>query len=134
MKIDNRDIYEQIGNAFYAVAADQHIKPLEVAELKFLISRDWLPRNSDSGASNEAHCIFLAMDALQANNTSSAEAFKEVEKFVGLHQEVFTDELRQRIVDTAGKIVKIFSKNDQVSNTHLEALRELVQVRNAIIG
>lgn len=129
MKIDNRDIYEQIGNAFHAVAADQHIKPLEVGELKFLISRDWLPRNSVPGeaASNEAHSIFLAMDALQANGVSSVEAFKDFEKFVGLHQEVFTEELKQRIVETSGKIVTIFSERDQVRNAHFEALKELFE-------
>ena len=43
MKIDNRDIFEQIGNLFYSIAADQHVKPLEVGELKALISKDWLP-------------------------------------------------------------------------------------------
>lgn len=130
MKIDIRDVYEQIGNALYAVAADQHIKPLEVAELKLLISMDWLPRNSDSGeaASNEAHCIILTMDALQANSISSVEAFKDFEKFFGLHREVFTDELRQRIVETSGRIVKIFSGSGDIPNVHFEAVKELLQV------
>jgi hypothetical protein len=131
MKVDNRDVFGQIGTLFYSVAARQHVKPLEAGELKSMISKDWLPRNlrgSDSMISDETHWIILTMDALEAEGTSAIEAFKEFSRFYMLHPEVFTKETKQRILDTAVEITKIFKADNPSDNAQVVALKELFGV------
>jgi hypothetical protein len=129
MKIDNRDIFEQIGNLLYAIAADQHVKPLQVGELKSLISKDWLPRNfSESNVSDETHCIVMTIDSLTGSNATAKEAFDEFAKFYALHQEVFSDEVKQRMLDTSVEITKFFKADNPFSNQHLVALRDLLKL------
>lgn len=128
MKVDNRDIFEQIGNLFYSIAADQHIKSLEVAELKMLISKEWLPPSSQAGEfplSEEAHSIFIAMDTMQANQNKATEAYQEFARFFGLHPEVFTTELKRNIYRTAEEIVELFKADNFKENTRLSALKDL---------
>ena len=130
MKIDNRDIFEQIGNLFYAIAANQHVKPLEIAELKLLISSDWLPRNFEKDQSiipDETHFIIFTMDTLAANGVQAQEAFNEFAKFYTIHPEVFSNELRERILKTAVDIVKIFKADNPLENTMVKALKQLVE-------
>lgn len=134
MKIDNRDLYEQIGNVFYAIAADQHVKPLEVAELKLLISKDWLPRTlagNESVVSDETHYILVTMDALEGSQASATDAFKEFSRFYANHPEVFTKEVRQRIFDTAVEITRIFEADNAFGNAHLQALENVLGLRKA---
>lgn len=133
MKTDNRDIFEQIGNLFYAVAADQHINPLEVAELKMLVTKEWLPRNfqtQEFPLSDEAHCILIAIDALQANRATAAMAFHEFSKFFSLHPEAFTSELKKNIVHTVAEIVEIFKEAGASVNTYQQALKDLFETEN----
>lgn len=135
MNIDNRDIFEQIGNAFYAVAADQHVKPLEVGELKLLISNDWLPRTAsgnDALVSDEAHSIIMVIDSLQAAQTKSSEAFKEFVSFYHKHPEVFSNDLKERIIKSARDIVKIFKADNRKPNQHFEELKNLFQMQKQI--
>lgn len=131
MNIDNRDIYEQIGNVFYAIAHDQMIKPLEIGELKFLISTEWLPRNLDSetAVSDEAHCILVTIDSLEGNNVTSDEAYRDFEKFYRLNPEVFTSGLKDRILDTASEIVRVFHEKDTSGGRHFNDLKKLFSVQ-----
>ncbi len=130
MKIDTRDVFEQIGNLFYAIAAEQHVKPLEVAELKLLISRDWLPRNREetrSVVSDETHFILTTMDTLQGAETSAQQAFNQFAKFYSLHPEIFTTELTRRIVETATEITQIFKADNPLDNATLIAVKALIK-------
>lgn len=123
MKIEARDIFEQIGNAFYAVANDQRVQAVRRGELKTIVSGDWLPRNdtNDGIASNEAHCILMTIDANEQENLSAMDAFKEFSKFYLLHQDVFSGELRRKILDTAVEITDAFDGNNDI----LKSLNEL---------
>jgi hypothetical protein len=133
MKFENRDIFEQIGTLFYAIAAEQHVKPLEVAELKMLISRDWLPRTLDQTkafASDETHFILTTMDTLQASETLALDAFNQFVKFYRLHPEVFTRELTQRILGTAMGITRVFRADNPQDNANLVSLKALFRHEN----
>lgn len=130
MKIDSRDFFEQLGNLFYAIAAEQHVKPLEAGELKLLISRDWLPRSlgqNRSVVSDETHFILMTMDTLQAAETSARAAYNQFAKFYSLHPEIFTTELTERILQTAIEITAVFKADNPSDNTHLVALRKLMK-------
>ncbi|MCD9015147.1 hypothetical protein [Parachryseolinea silvisoli] len=133
MKIENRDIFEQIGTIFYAIAAEQHVKPLEVAELKMLISRDWLPRNHEktkSVVSDETHFILTTLDALQGAETTARYAFDQFVHFYKLHSELFSVDLAQRIVATATDITRIFQADSPLENKSLVALKALILPEN----
>jgi hypothetical protein len=131
MKIDSRDIYEQMGNLFYAIAADQHVKPLEVAELKLLISKDWPPVNPEENRSNisdETHGILMTMDANEGSRLPAKRAFDEFSNFFNQHAEIFSNGTRQRIFDTAVEITKIFKADNPGQNIHLMALTEVLGI------
>ncbi len=131
MKIDSRDIFEQIGNLFYAIASDQHVKPLEVGELKSLISRDWLPRNLNDGTvSDETHCIMITMDSLATNQVNAKDAFDDFSRFYSLHPEVFSSELKGRILGTALSITSVFEADNPNDNRKLSMLKSLFNTDN----
>ena len=126
MNIEQRDVFEQIGNLFYAIAADQHVTPLEVAELKSLISKDWQPRDREAfRVSDEAHYLLVTIDALERSKATASETFKAFTEFYASHQEVFSKEITQRILETAEEITKIF-KAGKPDNPHLQTLKELL--------
>jgi hypothetical protein len=132
MKIDNKDIFEQIGNLFYAIAADQNVKPIEVAELKSLISKDWLPRNlNERVVSDATHCILVTMDSLKGNKATAKEAYDEFLKFYRAHSEVFSSEVKERMLDTALEIIKVFRADNPLNNPHVDALRNLLNLDRA---
>jgi hypothetical protein len=129
MKVDNREIYQQFGNLIYAIVADQHLKPLEMAELKLLISKDGLRRkgnNSEAVVSEETHFIVTTIDALQASNVSPTYAFDEFKKFYLGHPEVFTSDVKQRILDKANQIARIFKADNPSENEHLKLLVDVL--------
>lgn len=45
---DHHNIYEKIGNLFYSIATGQHIRPLEVGQLKSLTRKNWFRNLTDS--------------------------------------------------------------------------------------
>jgi hypothetical protein len=128
MKIENRDIYEQIGNLFYAVATDQHVAPIELAELKSMISKDWLPRNPEAMISDETHWILLVLDALEGANAPSDIAYKNFKTFFQLHPEVFRKEVRQRIYDTCEEITKVFHPEKVHTHSKLMDLLKVMDI------
>ena len=128
MNTESRDIYEQIGNLFYAIAAEQHVKPLEVAELKLLISQNWSPRNRQADEpiiSDASHWILVTIDTLQAANVPARNAYNDFARFYSIHPEVFTDELKLLIVNTCTEITKIFAEDNKAGNVHLSELKTL---------
>ncbi|HEU5291405.1 MAG TPA: hypothetical protein VFU05_12225 [Cyclobacteriaceae bacterium] len=130
MKLDIRDIFEQIGNLFYAIAIEQQVKPIELGELKLLITRNWLPRNIETNGSiisDEAHFILTTMDALAASKSPAQLAFGEFARFYKLHQNIFSNELKQRILDTATEITNVFSRSGSSDHSILKALKDLLE-------
>jgi len=110
MKTDNREFFEQLGNLFYALAVGHSIEPIEVSELKMLISKDWMafPQDSDLPIPQDVHFMFVEMDTLEAAPTSASEAYNNFTKFYRLHPEVFTPALVDRIIETATSINSLF--------------------------
>ena len=129
MKSISREISEQIGNLIYAIVADQHIKPLEMAELKLLISKDRLSRkrdDSENPVSDETHFILTTIDSLETSKVSSKDAFDEFHKFYLIHPEVFTAEVKRRILDKCNEIGRIFNADNPSDNEHLKLLRGIL--------
>ena len=130
MESFKREIFEQLGNLFYALAADQEVSLMESGELKMLLRQDWLTEpelRPQDKISEAAHLIGLSIDVLQNEKVPAEKAYKDFEKFYVKHREQFSFALKQRILETAGAIVKIFTTS-QDNNSHLEGLKRLFEV------
>lgn len=129
MKTDNREFFEQLGNLFYALAVGHSIEPIEVSELKMLISKDWMafPQDSDLPIPQDVHFMFVEMDALEAAPTSASEAYNNFAKFYRLHPEVFTPALVDRIMETAASINSFFPARIPGKKDFFAELRELLR-------
>lgn len=128
MKSEDRDLFEQIGNLFYSIATDQHVKAIEVAELKSLISKDWAPesaRASKTKVSDETHVMFMAMDTLTGDGVGAEEAYNQFLHFYSLHPELFSPKLKERILNTAESITTVFISDNPFHNENLRAVKEL---------
>jgi hypothetical protein len=134
MKTDNREFFEQIGNLFYALAVGHSIEPIEVSELKMLISKDWMafPQDSDLPIPQDVHFMFVEMDTLEAAPTSASEAYNNFAKFYRLHPEVFTPALIDRIIETATSINSFFPARIPGKKDFMAELRELLKKKENI--
>lgn len=122
-----RQIFEQLGNLFYALASDQRVSALASGELKMLLRKDWLtePAHSSPDKVSEAsHLIGLTVDTLETEKVQAREAFSDFSAFYGIHQEQFSSALKQRIMETAEAIIKIFPRPG-TKNVHLTELKIL---------
>lgn len=114
-----REIFEQLGNLFYALAADQQISPMESGELKMLLRKDWLTEPShasDDKVSEAAHLIGLTIDSLQNQKVAAGDAYRMFSAFYKKHQEQFSYALKQKVMETAESIVKIFPAHGRKSD------------------
>ena len=134
MKTDNREFFEQLGNLFYALAVGHSIKPIEVSELKMLISKDWMayPQDSDLPIPQDVHFMFVEMDTLEAVPTSASEAYNNFAKFYRLHPEVFTPALVDRIIETATSINSLFPARISTKKDYFAELLELLRKKENI--
>lgn len=119
-----REIFEQLGNLFYAIAEEQGVSPLASGELKMLMRKDWLMESAKDPANKvtePAHLIGLALDSLQNEKVPGATAYNAFEIFYWKHQEQFSYAFKMNILETAESIPKIFP----VAGRQNEFLRKL---------
>lgn len=124
-----REIFERLGNLFYALAADQEITIMESAELKMLLQKDWLTEKehiAEDRVSEAAHLIGLTIDTLQSENTPAEEAFNNFAEFYIRHREQFSYALKSKIIEAAEGMQKIFPTNSK-SIYHFEELKRLLE-------
>jgi hypothetical protein len=136
METFEKEVFEKLGNLFYAIAKDQHVKPLEFGELKMIIRKHGV---SDAGGPaaevvpEAAHHIVLAMDALKAEEASAEEAFQEFTKFYTTHKKQFSDSLKKKILLTAEAITEVFPSQSHLKNNHIIKLKLLFQNSGLIV-
>lgn len=125
-----REIFEKLGDLFYALAADQRVSMVSSGELKMLVKKDWLTErteHSEDRVSEAAHLIGLSIDVLQNEKTPAESAYSSFRDFYGKHREQFSSALKQKILETSESIVKMFRATGQ-KNPHLEDLRRLLKL------
>jgi len=132
MKTDNREFFEQLGNLFYALAVGHSIEPIEVSELKMLISKDWMayPQDSDLPIPQDVHFMFFEMDTLEAASTSASEAYNNFAKFYRMRPEGFTPALIDRIIETATSINSLFPARFPSKKDYFAELLQLLRKEN----
>ncbi len=124
------DIFEQMGNLFYAIALDQHVEPLQFGELKMLLRKDWLDELTPISTSNvteASHLVSLKMDTLQAESATAEDAFNEFTKFYATHREQFSAALKEKIGKTAEAITEVFPLEHNIKNNHITKLKMLLE-------
>jgi len=128
MEAFRREIFGQLGNLFYALAAEQHISLIASGELKMAVRKDWLggtnSGNSQDMVSEAAHLVGVTIDTLQADQVPPSEAFSAFEGFFRNHDEQFSYALKQQILETADTIMSILPT--ERSNQYYESLKDLL--------
>ena len=130
MESFTREILEQLGNLFYAIAKDQHVAPLQFGELKMLLRKDWLIeplRITNDGVTEGSHLIVLTMDTLQAQAAPSEEAFDSFTRFYKKHREQFSAALKKKIISAAEAITEVFPSGSRLKNNHIIKAKLLFQ-------
>jgi hypothetical protein len=134
---DIREIYEHIGNLIYALAMDRSVEPIDFPRLKLLVSSYWIPRTSSSMGSlvsREGHVILLTMDMLLAEKTRPLDAYRNFEHFFMVYPEVFTNELKKIIMDTAVEIDQLFDNKRPSNDFTISELKKLLYPSMTEVG
>ena len=130
METFKREIFEQLGNLFYALAAEQHASLITSGELKMAVRKDWLDKTTNGSTpqtvvSEASHLVGVTIDTLQADQTPSSEAFSAFERFFRLHVEQFSYALKRQILETADTIMNILASGGK-TNQYYESLTDLL--------
>jgi len=134
METFKREIYEKLGNLFYAIAKDQNIAPLEFGQLKMLMRKDWLGNHENTTPVTEAaHLIVITMDTLQAEETPSEQAFASFTEFYRKHSNFFSDKLKEETIITAEEIIRMFKTANRRQNNHVIKLKLLLQNSSLVL-
>lgn len=123
-----REVFEQLGKLFYAMAKDQQVQPVEIGGLKMMMRKDWLadPQYSTINRFSEAsHLIINTIDSLQDQMASSEQVFNDFDRFYETHFEQFSAALKQQILATAVSITQIFPSGRQLKNNRIKKLKLL---------
>lgn len=134
METDSREFFEQVGNLFYSLSVDRSIEPIEVSELKMLISKDWMaqPQNSGLPTPENVHAMFVEMDALQTAQVTAADAFNSFARYYDEHSEDFTAAIIDRIIKTATAINALLPVHDPDKKNYFGDLRLLFRKKTNI--
>ena len=131
-----REIFEQLGNLFYAIARDQQVAPLEFGKLKMLLKKDWVTDPqlmTRDGVTEAAHLIVLTMDTLQVEAAAGEDAFNDFTQFYIKHREQFTVALKEKIVTTATAIADVFPLGNRLKNNHIIKLKLLFENSSLVV-
>ena len=134
MKPRIKDLSWVIGNLFYAIAMDNGATLLDFARLKrVIVDNRW--RGGDSTerlmVSSEGHAILLTIDSLLGQRVPFVQAFKHFESFFDDYPELFTEQLKHMITDTA---VDIIEELRNKSATHQLTISELSRLLLPVYG
>lgn len=130
METFKREIFEQLGNLFYAIAAEQHVPLITSGELKMAIKKDWLSATNRDGAqkvSEAAHLIGVTIDSLQNEQVPFSDAFASFERFYRKHQEQFSHALKKQVLETADTVMRILPSTVR-RNECYETVKKLLYV------
>lgn len=128
MEALHQDVFEKLGNLFYAMAKDQDILRLGFGELQMLMQKDWLGNHETPVPVPEStHLIITTLDSLQAEGTSSEQAFSSFMEFYKAHMDLFSEKLKDEILNTANEIVRMFTTANRRQNNQIIKLKLLLQ-------
>ena len=105
------NFYQNLGKLFYAIAvADGAVRDAEYTKLKDLVKDEWLNVDhiEDSFGTDTAYQIEIVFDWLYSEQPDANSCFVDFISFKKEHQSLFTDEIKDLILKTAGAIASAF--------------------------
>ncbi len=122
--------YQQLGKIFYSIAAvDNTVRPEEIAELKKIIQREWIPLESsfDQFGSDSAYQIEIVFDWLTENQWDYDQIIPDFKIFREEHERLFTPEINALILKTAEAIAKAFSGKNKAEHVLISQLNFILE-------
>lgn len=123
-------LYQKLGYLFYSIAdADKHVDPKEIKELNQAVQKSWLAYedSTDKYGTDAAQYINIAFEYLTETMPTADEAFEQFEAFYVDNRELFTKELKDKIIDTASNIGHAFAG---INKAELNKMAELTLLFN----
>jgi hypothetical protein len=101
-----------------------------------LISKNWMaqPQDSDLPIPEDVHFMFFTIDTLLTTDVASDEAYKDFARYYRLNPEMFTEELVERIHETAIEINALFPLDNASKKNHLDDLLLLIRMKKKQIN
>jgi hypothetical protein len=111
METFRKEIFEQLGKLFYALAVEENMSLIASGELKMAVRKDWLSGYPalQGTIPEAAHLIGVEIDTLLSDRAPSSAAFAAFETFFLHHEEQFSFALKEQILETAETIVNLLS-------------------------
>ncbi len=124
-----KEMYEQLGRLFYAVAAiDRSVKEKEVAELNRIVQEEWVPAEShkDAFGTDIAYQIEIVFDWLLAEDTEAEACWQDFRAYHDAHPALFTPALNALIIRTVDSIAHAFSGVNKAESQLLHDIHVLL--------
>ncbi len=125
--------YQLLGKVFYEAAhVDGNLREEERKRLKEVVKTDWviLEDSVDKYGSDAAFQIEFMFDILFESSPRIPDLFDQLDEFRQKHPELFTPEMNQRIVRTAGKITSAVGGKNKTELVFLSQLENLLKNKN----
>lgn len=123
-------LYQHLGYLYYSIAAaDKQITPQEIEQLQDAVKKEWLDFESstDEFGTDAAHYISIAFEYLTENMPEADEAYQLFEAFYKGNRDVFSHQLKDKVMHTARAIAHAFSG---INKAELNKLGELTLLFN----
>ncbi|MCP4977774.1 MAG: hypothetical protein GY931_16615 [Maribacter sp.] len=123
-------LHQNLGKLFYAIAmADKKINHEEITALKAVVGREWYDLDSKpNGFVIDGHQEILEVfNHLHSRKAESDSCFIEFREFFNEHQNLFNEDLRKFIWDTAQAIASSFAQKNKSEVILLAKLKMLLE-------
>lgn len=105
--------YQNLGKLFYAIAAvDKEVRESETSKLKECVRKLWLNVDDleDSFGTDAAYQIEIVFDWLHSDDELNSKAcYDDFVNFKNDHKDLFSKNIKRRILQTANAIAESFS-------------------------
>lgn len=121
--------YQMLGYLCYAIAAaDEKLTPAEAAQLKRLVTDEWLEVEGslDEYGEDAAFQTEIVFDWLSDSRVSSEEAFRIFSDFFTAHPQFFNNSLKKGIWSTANAVAEAFHGKNKAEIELLARLKKLL--------
>ena len=124
--------YSNLGKLFYAIAAaDKTVREEEINTLKQIVNTEWLTLDGakDKSEVDAMRQLKITFTQLNTQEKDAKICIEEFKLFKELHENLFTENVKQLIWKTANAISTAFSRRNK---SELVLIAELATILNSI--
>lgn len=130
-----RELYENLGKLFYAIAAaDKIVSKEEIRVLYEIVEKEWVPveDSSDEYGTDLSFQIEVIFDWYKDNDFSAEAAYEKFETYQKEHTGLFDADLNDLIWKTANSIAQAFPGKNRSEILMLIRLKSLLHIHNMV--